>query len=268
MRYGFFANVVAAAVLVAAMGGIGLRAQEAPGPPERGVARMSVINGEVSVRRGDSGEWVAAVANAPLMVEDRIATGQGARAEVQFDAGDLIRLGANAEVRLAQLDYNHYELQIAHGTVTFRVLRDAHKKIELDTPPVSIRPSGIGAYRVYVQEGGATEITVRAGAAEIATPKGSETLQAGQTMLARGNPADPEFQVTQGIAFDDWDRWNEQRDKELLGSASSRYVPQGEYGAEDLDKNGRWVNDQTYGWVWNPSVAEGWAPYQNGEWVW
>ena len=31
----------------------------------RGVAMISLINGEVSVRRGDSGEWVAAARNAP-----------------------------------------------------------------------------------------------------------------------------------------------------------------------------------------------------------
>ena len=33
----------------------------------RGVARISLMDGEVSVRRGDSGEWVAGVINAPLM---------------------------------------------------------------------------------------------------------------------------------------------------------------------------------------------------------
>src|SRR5579863_9900362 len=54
----------------------------------RGVARISLMDGEVSVRRGDSGEWVAGVINAPLMTDDRIATGQNSRAEVQFDAAN------------------------------------------------------------------------------------------------------------------------------------------------------------------------------------
>ena len=87
------------------------------------MARVSIVGGEVSVRRGDSGDWVAAVINAPLMVEDRVSTGAGSRAEVQFDSANLIRVGANAEIRLAELGFNHYHLQIAHGTVTFRVLR-------------------------------------------------------------------------------------------------------------------------------------------------
>jgi hypothetical protein len=39
-------------------------------------------------------------------------------------------------------------------------------------------------------------------------------------------------------------------------------------GAEDLDQNGRWIQDPTYGQVWQPSEPPGWAPYQNGQWVW
>lgn len=239
-----------------------------PGTPERGVARISIVNGEVSVRRGDSGDWVAAVVNAPLMVEDRVSTGAKSRAEVQFDSSNLIRVGANAEIRLAELGYNHYHLQIAHGTVTFRVLRESQAQVEIDTPTVSVKPSHIGAYRIYVQGDGQTEITARLGAVEVTTPRGAEQLQAGQTMLARGNPADPEFRIVPAIAFDEWDRWNEQRDREMLSSTSYSNVPQDMYGAEDLDNHGQWVDEPSYGRVWAPTVDPDWAPYQNGRWVW
>jgi hypothetical protein len=232
------------------------------------VARVSIVNGEVSVRRGDSGDWVAAVINAPVMVEDRLSTGAKSRAEVQFDSANLIRVGANAEIRLAELGYNHYHLQIAHGTVTFRVLRESQARVEVDTPTVSVRPVHIGSYRIYVQGDGQTEITSRLGAVDVTTPKGSEQLQAGQTMLARGNPADPEFQIVPAIAQDEWDRWNEQRDREMLSSPSYSNVPQDMYGAEDLDNHGQWVNDPSYGQVWAPSVDPDWAPYQNGRWTW
>ncbi len=261
----------AAGVLLAA-GSLVMRAQDGPpqdpGIPERGVARMSVASGEVSVRRGDSGDWVAAVVNAPLMVEDRIATGTGSRAEVQFDGANLIRIGAHAEVRLAQLESSHYNLQLAHGTVTFRVLRDSPVQVELDTPTVSVRPAEVGVYRIYVQEDGQTEITIRLGSAEIFTPKGSQHLEVGQTMMARGNPADPEFRIVGAIAFDEWDSWNEQRDHELESSPSYNNVPPDVYGTEELDNRGRWVQDPSYGDVWAPTVGPDWAPYQNGRWVW
>ena len=42
------------------------------------------MNGDVSVRRGDSGEWLAGVINAPLLTDDRVATGLNSRAEVHI----------------------------------------------------------------------------------------------------------------------------------------------------------------------------------------
>lgn len=239
-----------------------------PGTPERSVARISIMNGDVSVRRGDSGDWVAGIVNAPLMVDDRVGVGPKSRAEVQFDSANMVRIGANAEIRLAELGYNHYHLQIGHGTVTFRMLRESQAQVEIDTPTVSVRPSHIGAYRIYVQEDGETEITVRSGTVDVATPKGTEQLKAGQTMLARGDPADPEFRVVNAIALDEWDRWNDQRDHQLLNSQSYRNVPQDMYGAEDMDNHGVWTEEPSYGQVWSPSVDPDWAPYQNGRWVW
>jgi len=81
-------------------------------------------------------------------------------------------------------------------------------------------------------------------------------------------PADPEFRIVPAIAIDEWDRWNEQRDHELLSSHSSRNVPQDVYGTEGMDSSGRWVSDPTYGSVWSPTVGPDWAPYQDGRWVW
>ena len=111
------------------------------GGPGRGVARISVINGEVSVRRGDAGEVVAGAMNAPVMVGDAIVTGQQSRAEVQFDYANMIRLGAMSDVRLSELEFHRYMLQIASGTVTFRVLRNNDASIEVSTPSVALRPS-------------------------------------------------------------------------------------------------------------------------------
>jgi hypothetical protein len=244
-----------------------VRAQD-PDDLKRGVARISLMNGEVSVRRGDSGDWVAGAVNAPLLTADRIATGPNSRAEVQFDSANMLRIGGNAEIHLTQLENLRYQLEIARGTVTFRVLRASDANVEVDTPSVSVRPSRQGTYRINVKEAGETEITSRAGDVEVFTPKGSQWVSAGQTMLARGTASDPEFQIVAAIASDDWDRWNDSRDGVLTRSTSNRYVGQGVYGAEDLDPYGTWGNDPDYGNVWRPTVAAGWAPYQSGRWVW
>ena len=243
------------------------RAQD-PEDLKRGVARISLMDGEVSVRRGDSGEWVAGVINAPLMTDDRISTGQNSRAEVQFDAANLMRIGGNAEVHLALLENGNYRFEIARGTITYRVLRQSNAAVELNTPSVSVRPVQKGSYRITVTESGESEITARSGDVEVFTPKGTQWVYAGQTMMARGNPADPEFQMVGAIPVDDWDRWNDSRDQGFASSTSDQYVPPGVYGAEDLDASGSWVNVAPYGYVWRPTVAVGWAPYRHGRWVW
>jgi hypothetical protein len=234
----------------------------------RGVARISVLNGEASVRRGDSGDVVAAAINGPLMANDSILTGASSRVEIQLDWANLLRVGPNSEVRFAGLDVRGFQIQVAAGTVMYRVLRPSQAQAEIDTPSVAVHPLGQGTYRVSVHEDGTSEITVRNGEAEIFSPHGSERLGAGRTMYARGPASDPEFQEVAAIAPDSWDQWNNERDQYLLRSRSYDHVSRTVPGAEDLDQNGRWTNDPNYGYVWQPTVPPGWAPYQNGQWVW
>jgi hypothetical protein len=226
--------------------------------------------GNVSVRRGDSGELVAAAVNAPLVAGDRIVTSDTGRAEVQFDFSNLIRLGPSTEVRLSELAYHRYQIQIATGTTIFRVVRDTDAQVEISTPSVAVRPAKAGVYRVSVMPDGTSQITVRLGDAEIFSPRGSEPLHMGQTMIARGPASDPEFQLSTVVADDDFERWCISRDRILERSPSARHMSPDVAGAEDLDGNGRWVNDGDYGNVWAPAVGAdpGWAPYSCGRWVW
>lgn len=238
------------------------------GEPGRGVGRVSVINGDVSVRRGDAGEVVAAAINAPVVVDDRVMTGQGSRAEVQFDAANLVRLNGQSEIRLSQLDYRRYQVQVAIGMIDWRMRRTSDAEVEIATPTVSVRPLRKGSYKVIVREDGTTEITVRAGEAEIFTPRGSERLTQGRMMIARGNPQDPEFQVVNARNYDQFDEWIDRRERDLDHARSARYVNPDVYGAEELDHYGRWVDDPSYGQVWVPEVASDWAPYRYGRWSW
>ncbi|HWQ52439.1 MAG TPA: FecR family protein [Bryobacteraceae bacterium] len=236
--------------------------------PGRGVARISVINGDVSVRRGDSGDWVAGAVNAPLVVQDTVATGPNSRAEVQFDSENVIRLGSNAEVRLSELENRRYQIQVARGPVEFSVLRDSDADVDLSTPAVSVRPSRRGRYRINVFDG-QTEVTVRSGEVEVYTPRGVERVTSGNAILMRNADSGPEFQTISAARPDEFDRWTEDRDRKLERAASSyRYVSPSIYGVDDLDDHGRWVYDAPYGWVWVPSAGPGWAPYRHGRWVW
>jgi hypothetical protein len=227
------------------------------------------MTGAVSVAHGNEGEMTNAVVNAPLITEDRVLTGTNGRAEVQFDAFNLIRLAPGTEVRMGELEYKHHQIQIAQGLVTFRVLRDNESEVEISTPTVSVHPLRQGTYRVAVDAQGLTEITVRTGEAEVASPTGSEPLHAGQMMISRGSINDPEFKTVAAPSPDEWDRWNTDRDRPFeaaLSSDVSRNVSPDIYGTENLDQYGTWTNDPQYGNVWVPNQGPDWAPYQDGRW--
>jgi hypothetical protein len=253
----------------------GLFAQQQPEPdsvapdePGRPVARLSVMSGDASVRRGDSGEWVAAVLNAPLMAGDSISVPPGGAVEVQLDRAHFARLAGDSEIRLSVLENGRYQIQLAKGLVTYRILRDSAVQAEISTPLVAVRPVRQGTVRVEVAPDGSTRAIVRHGDADVFNPKGTEHVHEGSVMLVRGSPDEPEYQVEYAPAPDQWDTWSDQRDAYLLRARSPNYVSQDVYGTEDLDNYGRWNNDPAYGDVWTPNVPATWAPYRNGQWVW
>ena len=151
---------VAGAVALALSAAQSVRAQDAD-DAQRGVARISIMDGQVSVKRGDAGEWVAGVINAPLMSDDSISTAPNSRAEVQFDSANMLRIGGNATVHLTALEAARFQMELGKGTVTYRVLRPSSANAEVDTPSISIRPSKVGTYRISVNDAGETQLTVR-----------------------------------------------------------------------------------------------------------
>ena len=261
-----------AAVLIPVASPVAARADGAADAASAGVgvARISLIQGAVAVQRGDSASPVAAAINAPVLGADYVTTGDGARAEIQFDGSTSVRLGAGVQMRLTHLDAADRELQLAAGTIDVRLLRGTDGRSQVDTPSVSIRPRATGSYRVSVDASGRTEVTVRSGSADVVTPQGAQVLAPGTTLLAQGTSANPSISSSGAIADDDFDRFNRDRDdRQERALASAAYTAPGVAGIDDLDTYGRWVTDAGYGRVWVPTaVASSWAPYRDGRWVW
>lgn len=236
--------------------------------PALGVARVSLTNGDVTLRRGESGDWVQAQVNSPLVEGDSIAAGAGSRAEVQLDYSNLLRLGPETEVRMANLENRRFRVQVERGVVTYSELRGGEADVDIETPLVAVRPGKNGRYRVEVHGDGEVWVIVRQGAAEVASPDGVEVLKKGKRMVVRAGQEkdESEFTITKATPRDEWDEWNARRDKSLRKSESYRYVSRSIYGAEDLDDHGHWVYVPRYGNCWFPSVSYGWAPYRYGGW--
>jgi hypothetical protein len=243
-------------------------------PP--GVARISLIQGDVSVR-GDTDDWAAAALNQPLVGGDRISTGDGSKVELQLDHSNILRLGNNAHAKIATLERTQIErtqierariqVQIGQGLAYYTVFKDSEAEVEIDTPNAAIRPtSNEGVYRIEVH-GFETQVIVRAGAADISTPQGTTHVEAGQAATIRGTTDEAGSVLGIASSRDGWDSWNNDRDGEIRNAQSWNYTNRYYVGSEDLDAYGHWINVQDYGRVWSPTVAGGWSPYRAGRWV-
>jgi hypothetical protein len=234
---------------------------------QHGVARLRVAQGDVNVKRGDNGLLTGAIMNAPLLSHDHLETGPGSRAEVELDAANVIRLAPDTDLAFADLAFGRAQMQLGIGTVIVRVLRDSQAQVEVDTPSVAFHPLGEGEYRISVFDNGTSQITVRSGRIEMSGPRGSQTIEPGQSLMVRGDSSDPEFQQAYDLPRDQFEDWSASRDAEMLSSRSAQYVGADVYGAEDLDRYGNWVPSQ-YGQVWAPQgQSADWSPYSNGQWT-
>ena len=237
-----------------------------------GVARISLIQGDVSAERGDTGEWAAAALNQPLVVGDRISTGDDSKAELQLEHSNILRLGNNAQAKIAtvqraQIERAQIQVQVGQGLAYYSVFKDSEADAEIDTPNAAIRPaSKEGIYRVEVN-GFETQVIVRAGAAEISTPQGSTHVDVGQAATIRGTTDEAGSVLGGAPPRDSWDSWNDDRDRVIRNAQSWNYTNRYYVGSEDLDAYGHWINVMDYGRVWSPTVAKGWSPYRAGRWI-
>ncbi len=244
----------------------GEAAPRSEGPPPD-VARISLIHGDVSTQRGDTGEWAATSINAPLVRGDQVATGDKARTELQLDYANILRLAGKSQIKIADLTRTRVQIQVAQGYASYTQFKGSEVDAEIDTPNVAVRLLKNGRYRVQVTPDAETDVIVREGEAEITTPQGSTRVREGEMIIVRGTD-DPEYKVSSAPVKDDWDRWNSDRDHVIRDAQSWGRTNRYYTGAQDLDAYGRWVYVPGYGNVWQPYQEAEWAPYQTGRWVW
>ena len=241
---------------------------EGPARTDQGVGRISMIHGDVSTQRGDSGDWSAAVLNQPVLNGDKVSTGAGGRAEVQLDFANILRLGPNAQANIANFTQKYIQIQLSQGLANYSVFNESEAEPEIDTPNVAVHPAHQDVVlRVEVLSNGDSIVIVRRGEAQISTPQGIAEVKQGEMATVRGSGADARYKVGPAPERDDWDRWNSDRDRMIHNADAWRHTNKYYVGAEDLDAHGRWEDAPDYGQVWVPNEPEDWAPYRDGNWV-
>jgi len=231
-------------------------------------ARLSVAEGPVSFwRPGDQG-WSPAQVNMAIEAEDAIFAGKGATVELQVGARAFMRLMANTQIRIVHHDAGVLQMRLdsGEGSLDARSL-PRNQLTEIDTPNAAFAIDGVGYYRIGFRDH-VTHFVVRDGHATLELRDGyHREIGDGKQIIVRGRES-LTVEVADAPAPDSWDRWNDARSDDYDRAASSRYLPEDVYGAADLDRYGTWGEVSTYGRVWFPTVAPGWAPYTVGTWYW
>jgi hypothetical protein len=247
----------------------GVPSGEAPAKTDQGVGRVSMIHGDVSTQRADSGTWSAAVLNQPVVNGDKVSTGAGGRAEVQLDFANILRLGPNSQATIARFTDEYIQIRVGQGLADYSVFGESEAEPEIDTPNVAVHPAHKdGMFRIEARPDGDSIVIVRKGEAEISTPHGIGQVKQGEMATVRGSGADAKYKISAAPERDDWDRWNSDRDRLIRDADAWSHTNKYYVGAEDLDANGTWEDAPDYGQVWVPNEPDGWAPYRDGNWVW
>jgi hypothetical protein len=242
------------------------RADEDKDPPTR-VARISFVDGSVSLQPGGEGDWGSAARNRPMTIGDKIWADKDSRAELQ--AGTVsIHLGSMTALSFLNLDQGVTQMRLAEGSINFRVseLREGDVN-EVDAPNMAFIVKQAGAFRIDVTENGdGTRVTVIRGEGEVTAGGKTYPIHAGERAEFNGTDT-VEYNIAKAPGPDGLDRWASERDMKEENSPSSQYVSRDADGYSDLDENGTWSEVPDYGHVWYPNnVDPGWAPYSNGYW--
>ena len=179
---------LAALSLCLALGVAG--AQEGPLPDEDPpdlAARLSYLDGNVSMQPAGEQDWADAIVNRPLTTGDKLWTDQGARAEIQVGRA-AVRLSGSTGFSFLNVDDGAIQMRITAGVINVSVRELAgNEQIEIDTPNLALSLLRPGTYRVEVSDDGESSVVkVSEGMAEASGDGQNVIVHAQQTVTFSG----------------------------------------------------------------------------------
>lgn len=231
-------------------------------PPAR-IARLSYVEGEVAFQ-AERGRVTGNLPERPLEPGDRLLTRTGGRAELAFGSA-TIRFDERSDLVILDLDEATVRIELASGTASVYLDSLLENEIfKILTPNAAIALVEPGEYRVDVHNDLASALTVRSGAAEVASAGGPVRVAANQRVRLEGRDSIARLETPRPAdAFDDWVL---ERELLLADAEPARYTPYEGGGYDELDRYGEWYDEPRYGRVWMPgSDYSGWSP-DGGYW--
>jgi hypothetical protein len=259
-------------------------------------ARVERVDGKVALKRGldnnnTDTEWMEVTPNTPISVGDRIYAHANSRTGIAFTGRNFARLEPDSSLDVLSLSHGRTQLALRDGSAIFNIGEmEPDGLFEVATPLGAIDLQEPGLYEVGLRPDGSSWVSVLSGLAQVVGMNGNGQISKGEMLSLLGQAAtdyvlsrlSPDYA---GGLLDDYysyqypnlyDGRYSDYDAYLSDPyyydpsnryASYRYVDDTIPGVWDLDQYGNWQNLSNYGYVWQPRVEEGWAPYQQGYWM-
>lgn len=244
------------------------------------------------VLRAGSDKAEPAALNLPIGPGDTIRTSSSRRCEIQFDSGTIIRLDVGTELRVetilakslsSPLRISNLALEKGRLYVMYKEY-GAEEMFQILTPNAALKMKHQTVAIVRAAADLSTDVQVKFGRVSVLLGADEKTsrrqdVNKSERLIVL---ADNQVQMASYIADTDFDRWNDEINKnfEALHAGKSALprplsnLPEAvQYFAQNYgNANGEWLWDAVYGYVWRPYFNDGrypwgnWQPYLYGRW--
>jgi hypothetical protein len=291
------------AIVIAILAGVGVawwmkREPTASAKEVPNAARIQRVEGDVALSNAQdtntanagSDQWIAATANQPFSVGDRIYTRENSHASLAFTGRNFARLDPNTSLDVLTLDEARTQLALRDGSAMFDVgYLGQGDLFEVATPYGAVDFQQPGLYNVGI-DNGQVLVSVLSGLAQVVGLGGSGQISKGEMLTLIGQTAadvvlsqldgrDAGY-LADNYYADQYPQYYDGRYRDYNAylndpdyfdpyrrNVSYQYVNSYVPGLYDLDYYGDWRNLNGYGYAWSPRVDTGWAPYQTGYWM-
>jgi hypothetical protein len=241
------------------------------------IVRLSYVEGDVELDRGDGSGFVRAFQNMPVIEGVRLWTRSDARVEVEFEDGGTLRMVPDSlvnfdELRLGNSGEKITRIDVQEGTLYADLKDHEHDQLAFTFAQQQLTLRHSSRFRLDIDKE-QLKVAVFRGDVDLQRPT-SERVKIKKNETLAIDFAEPErYYLSKGITEEAYDYWDRDREEQRVvaeqrNRTNTYPVSTVYYGYDDLTPYGSWVLVPTYGYVWRPfGVALAWDPFAYGAWV-